>query len=146
FSFVHILMYFDDQRGIFWSSLLFFLLNIVCTFITMKLKFDGLGMFIASFISLLAVSVRLLYVLRNIDYYTFCSQPIYKKEKRMVKGKKRYSPGAVTALLALSLLLSACSNVQDSTLKELSSTAEAVLVGDASFALTDDKRLYERDQ
>lgn len=64
----------------------------------------------------------------------------------MVKGKKSYTLGTVTALLALCMLLSACSNVQNSTLKELTSTGEAVLTGDVSYALTEDKRLYERDQ
>lgn len=146
FSFVHILMYFDDQKGVFFVGLLFFVLNIVCTIVTMKLQFDGLGMFVASFISLLVVSGRLLYVLRNIDYYTFCAQPIYTKEKVMGRSKKGYKTGAVTMLLALCLLITACSNVSDSTLNDLKTTGEAALSGDVSYALMDDKRLYERDQ
>lgn len=49
------------------------------------LNYDGLGMFIASFISLGVVIARLLYVLRNIDYFTFCSQPL--SQSKQTKGK-----------------------------------------------------------
>ncbi|GIP16206.1 hypothetical protein J40TS1_18480 [Paenibacillus montaniterrae] len=146
FSLVHVLMYFDDQKGVFFVGLLFFVLNIVCTIVTMKLNYDGLGMFIASFVALLAVIGRLLYVLRNIDYYTFCAQPIYKKNSEPKGKTKRFKTSVATMLLVISLLATACSDVSDNSLEELKETGSAALAGEVSYRLVDDKRLYERDQ
>jgi len=148
FSLIHVLMYFDDQKGVFFIGLVYFILNIICTIVTMKLGFHGLGMFISSFITLIVVSIRLLYVLRNIDYYTFCAQPIYQKAESSVSRSKIKvnRPGTVTMLLVVSLLVTACSNVSTSTLDDLKTTSEAVIIGEVSYALMDDKRLYERDQ
>ena len=144
FSLVHILMYFDDQKGVFMIGALFFLLNIGCTIVTMNLDYDGLGMFIAAFIALAAVIIRLLYVLRNIDYYTFCAQPIHTKEKQTSK-RRRFRSGAVTMLIACCMLISACS-LGDDTIDDLKESGSAALAGEVSYALMDDKRLYERDQ
>ncbi|WP_372629186.1 exopolysaccharide Pel transporter PelG [Cohnella sp.] len=142
FSFVHILMYFDDRKGVLWTSLLFVALNIGCTIATMQLNYDGLGMFIASFVSLLAVSARLLYVVRNIDYYTFCAQPI-SNNARQKRGKGK--AGIVATMLIACLLATACSSGASSQTEANDSPAKMITV-DHDYRLKDDKRLYNRDQ
>lgn len=153
FSFVHILMYFDDQKGIVFTSLIFFVLNIGLTFITKGLGFDGLGMFIAAFISLVIIIFRLLYVLKNINYFTFCSQPIYvKNNKKVIKrDKSNYSKTTtivMTIVLGL-LLLTACSNTSvDSAGQKIETqlTATSLPINNSiDYSLPDDKRLYNRD-
>src|SRR5690606_10078528 len=87
FVFTHILMYFDDRKGVIWTGAIFFMLNIIGTYLMMKVGLDGLGIFIAAFIALIIVISRLLYVLRNIDYFTFCSQPIYQEKSKKLDRK-----------------------------------------------------------
>jgi len=143
FSFVHVLMYFDDRKGVLWTGLLFAVLNAGCTIVTMKLGYDGLGMFIASFLSLLVVGARLLYVLRNIDYYTFCAQPINNNvSSKRSKGKSSASIAAM--LLIVCLLATACGTDASSSQAEVS--PDPVVTLDYDYKLKDDKRLYERDQ
>src|SRR5690606_28906329 len=144
FSLVHILMYFDDQKGVFMIGALFFLLNIGCTIVTMNLDYDGLGMFIAAFIALAAVIIRLLYVLRNIHYRTLCAQIMYVKEKQTSK-RSSVSSGAVTMRIGCCMLILARS-LGDDTIDDLNESGSAALAGEVSYALMDDKRLYVRDQ
>lgn len=149
FSFVHILMYFDDQKGVFYCALFFFLLNITLTFMTKNLNYDGLGMFIAAFISLFIIISRLLYVLKNINYFTFCSQPIYYKEaiKRTNKHlKKRKHTTALMVLVISTLILSACSHAVESASQKVERQSTSLLDEPIDYSLPDDKRLYDRDR
>lgn len=149
FVFIHILMYFDDRKGVLWSGLLFVILNITCTIMMMNIGYDGLGMFIASFISIIVVIARLLYVLRNIDYYTFCSQPIYQGQtsKKPVQSKV----GTLTSVMLICvLLLSGCSEMMQSTDSANSQSSLtknlASMPSETPSTLVEDKRVYERDQ
>lgn len=149
FVFVHILMYFDDRKGVLAISSLFVVLNIGMTYWTMHEGYDGLGMFIASFVALAAVIARLLYVLRNIDYFTFCAQPIYQREQKKRKRGKAFIPGnshTLISIVVIALLLTGCTVDSDSGY-ETEETSEAVVSPslDVGLKLTEDKRLYERD-
>lgn len=147
FVLIHILMYFDDQKGVFWSGLTFFILNIACTIVTMQIGFDGLGMFVASFITIIIVIARLLYVLRNIDYYTFCSQPINTKDLAKPSKSKPNAGVLISIILVLSLVLSGCTGLEaiDTASSEPSNTNIASMPTELPSALVEDKRLYERD-
>ncbi|MDQ6420724.1 exopolysaccharide Pel transporter PelG [Paenibacillus sp. LHD-117] len=145
FVLVHILMYFDDRKGVVAIGGLFVVLNIGLSYWMMNLGYDGLGMFMASFISLAAVIARLLYVLRNIDYYTFCAQPIHVKEQvKRTRGKSFLTkPGTtVSIVLILAVTLSACSSTPDESAPETAPVSPSVM---SSSKLVEDKRLYDRD-
>ena len=78
FVFLTILLYFDDKKGSLILVLLFSLSNIAFTqeTILMGQKYYGLGFASSCFISLIFGFARLDYILKNISYFTFCSQPI----------------------------------------------------------------------
>jgi uncharacterized membrane protein len=151
FVLTHILMYFDDRKGVLGISFVFAVLNIVCSFWMMHLESDGLGMFIASGIALLLVIARLLYVLRNIDYFTFCAQPINLETSR--KKHKQFGKAATTTsiLLVSTLLLSACSvsnsepNNEDTEIEGKDIVNRASMPEETTSNIVEDKRLYERD-
>lgn len=150
FVILHLLLYFDDRKGVLTISGLFILLNAVFTFITMKLNFDGSGMFFASFIVLIIAIVRLLYVIKNIDYYTFCSQPLTTISKQN-KGKFALSKKvSMLSILFLSIvMLSACGNddkTGDKERKEVQLSEDQKEKSEEDDKLEDDKRLYERDE
>lgn len=153
FVLTHILMYFDDRKGVLLIGALFVLLNIGFTTWMMHLEYDGLGMFIASFIALVVVIVRLLHVLRNIDYFTFCSQPISPKKLAKEKSFFNKQQTFVSVLLVLSLGLSACTtgadngNAAGQEAGQAEAQAEEIEqpADDSTSRLIEDKRIYERD-
>lgn len=75
-----ILLYFDDRKGVVLLAGTFLLLNTGFTAISVALGEQGFSFFIASFITLLLTLGRLIYVLRNLNYYTFSAQPLVAKE------------------------------------------------------------------
>ncbi|MGE5397283.1 MAG: exopolysaccharide Pel transporter PelG [Chitinophagales bacterium] len=79
---IMLLFYFDDRKGTFLISFCFLVLNLGLTILSVELgeSFYGTGYFLASFISYIIALERLSYVLRNIDYFTFCSQPLWVNE------------------------------------------------------------------
>ncbi|MCU6710802.1 exopolysaccharide Pel transporter PelG [Paenibacillus sp. J5C_2022] len=150
FVLTHVLMYFDDRKGVVAISGLFVLLNVVCSIGMMKLQYDGLGMFLAAFITIVVVIARLLHVLRNIDYYTFCSQPIHQRKVRRLSFFSK-PKATVAVVLVMTLLLSACTT----GMGENSGTDSGATEPDSGLTLPDvpvstrlmeDKRLYERDE
>jgi len=144
FVLLHALMYFDDRKGVLIISGLFFFSNGVLTYFTMMMEFNGLGMFIASFCVLAIAIFRLLYILQNIDYYTFCSQPLFPENKQKnVKTAK--SPMLFLSLvITTSLLLSACSK-EETVTETAAEGAIVVATEEDTGKLVEDKRLYERD-
>ena len=89
--------------------------------------------------------VRLLYVLRNIDYYTFSSQSLISHKK--IKSEK-LSVKPLTLIILLSLIpfiLSACAEntVTSPSTKEITVPKKVIVEGE--IGLTEDKRIYERD-
>ncbi|RAV13826.1 exopolysaccharide Pel transporter PelG [Paenibacillus contaminans] len=151
FVFLHILMYFDDRKGVLIISGSFVLLNAVLSYWTMMGENDGFGMFIAAFIGLAAVIARLLYVLRNIDYYTFCSQPLMTKRKQAeAQTPIVKSAAVVSSVLVLSLFLSACTSggTAESQGEPGAGEGDQAVVSESlvSNGLQEDKRLYDRDE
>ncbi|MEZ7173190.1 exopolysaccharide Pel transporter PelG [Sporosarcina sp. OR05] len=152
FMFTHILMYFDDRKGVLGISMLFALLNIGFTYWMMQIEFDGLGMFIASAIVVLLVLARLLYVLRNLDYYTFCAQPITVETAR--KKHKQFGKATSTAALLLvsTMFLAGCmpdrlADDHEGTDEQTEAKANrASMPDEIDTRLLEDKRLYERDE
>jgi polysaccharide biosynthesis protein PelG len=145
FILLHILMYFDDQKGIFILGGSFIVTNGILTYITMNLEYDGIGMFISSFVFVCLVLSRILYLIQQIDYYTFCPQPIATMvtQKKSLLSKKS---GVITATFLSVFLLAACTD-EATELNEtvLGSPTAQIGVSTTDFFEIDDKRLYERD-
>jgi len=138
-----IMLYFDDRRGAAGLSTLLVVLNTGLTWWTKEAEFHGFGLFAASFLTLILALARLLYFVRNIDYYTFCSQPLVHNRKR---------PGKIAVLRARLLkvgmaslvvaMLAGCSTGNLEAMDPADAIAPAVTNGDK---LVEDKRIYERD-
>ncbi len=142
-----VMMYYDDRKGALWMSGSFVVLNAGLSYWTMSIGFDGLGMFIASFLILVAALIRMMTYARNIDYYTFCSQPI-APIARSAKRKKwrRLSLPGTAVLLAAVLLIAGCTPSNEAPQTSAAPTAYSHSAESAaSTGLREDKRLYERD-
>lgn len=74
-----VLLYFDDRKGTLMSSIIFFVLSIIFTYISRVKGIDyyGLGFFAATLISSIFALFRLRYYMKNLDYYVFCTQPLF---------------------------------------------------------------------
>jgi polysaccharide biosynthesis protein PelG len=79
-----ILLYFEDQQGVLWIVSAFFILNTV---------FGGIGLwngqesygftfFLAAAISCVLTIWRLSYFCKRINYYVFCSRPVFYQERK----------------------------------------------------------------
>ncbi|MGM0881210.1 MAG: exopolysaccharide Pel transporter PelG [Bacillota bacterium] len=142
------MLYFDDRKGVLILSGLFVALNAVLTFWTMHKGYHGLGLFLAALLTLAAALGRLMLYVRNIDYYTFCSQPITAPRKssffRRLRGK---TSTTAVLLVGVAVLLSACSDNSNADIladeNDVSSNAPSVV---QTNGLTEDKKLYERDK
>lgn len=84
FIIVLVELYFENRKGAFIITSIFLLTNILFTCISLKLgtNYYGIGYFLSSFISLIIGLISLSDFLDNIDYITFCSQPVIYNEKR----------------------------------------------------------------
>lgn len=73
-----LLLYFEDRKGALYTAIIFFLSTSSLTYVTLFLGENtyGFGFFIGAFISLIFGIIRLVIFIRDIDYHTFCSQPI----------------------------------------------------------------------
>ncbi len=143
-----ILLYFDDRKGVTAISGLFVLLNIGLSYWMMKAGFHGLGMFAASFLFLVLGLSRLVYYVRNIDYYTFCAQPISIRRKAPFWRKWKTASARIATALALFLALTAC--VDGDAANDAGETAAPAVETPVQEPaepqrLIEDKRLYERD-
>lgn len=140
FILLHILMYFDDRKGILQLAAGFIGASILFTYFTMKLELHGLGFFLASFVGVVCTFGRLLFIVKNIDYYTYCPQPILTigstSKKKFWKSKKH----VLLPLLFLSFLLVGCT---DEKVQPALSTTEQTPI--STNITIDDKRIYERD-
>jgi uncharacterized membrane protein len=83
FILVLVLLYFDDRKGALSVTALFLVSNLLFTGITLFLgeSFYGFGFFICTMMSLGAGLIRLLWYIKRINYYTFCTQPLYHRER-----------------------------------------------------------------
>ncbi|PYI53833.1 exopolysaccharide Pel transporter PelG [Paenibacillus flagellatus] len=149
-----LMLYYDDRKGALAISGLFVVLNAVFSYWTMQAESHGLGLVLASFAALALALARLLTYVRNIDYYTYCDQPLGPSAGksgpslnpfRRRKGAK--AAAAATMLLVLAGLLSACT---DEAPEERQPAGAVPAVAQepapaASERFVEDKRLYERD-
>ncbi|MGE5703075.1 MAG: exopolysaccharide Pel transporter PelG [Clostridia bacterium] len=81
FVIVLLLLYYDDRKGAIAVTTLFVLSTAVLTLALLPLQDYGFSFFVSAFLSLAAAIWRLIYFLRHIDYYTFCSQPLFSKQQ-----------------------------------------------------------------
>lgn len=77
-------LYFENKKGAVKVSFIFLVLNIIFTLGTLVLgqNYFGVGFFLAALISLLISLFNLHGFISDIDYITFCSQPIINKEEK----------------------------------------------------------------
>ncbi|WP_341322820.1 exopolysaccharide Pel transporter PelG [Solibacillus sp. FSL H8-0523] len=142
----HLLMYFDDRKGILILSGVFVLLCATCTYFSMQLALHGMGLFIAAFISLCAVLLRLSYITKNIDYFTYCPQPVQTLSPP--KKFKALSPKSLRffSLIAL-IFIVGCSDAKSDELANANLNTPPISENQIvnNFITIDDKRIYERD-
>lgn len=79
YTVVLILLYYDDQQGACWTITIYTIGSMLLTLILLRFGNIGFSVFIIAFISLLFGLRKLTRYLNNIDYYTFCSQPLVPK-------------------------------------------------------------------
>jgi len=75
-----LLLYFDDRKGTLVLQCAFLAFNTVLTAFSVYLGDMGFSFFIAAFVTLLLTILRLVYLFRNLNYYTFSAQPLIAKE------------------------------------------------------------------
>lgn len=141
------MLYFDDRKGVLIISGLFVALNAALTIWTMNIGYHGLGLFLAALLTLALALGRLMLYIRDIDYHTFCSQPITIARQSFFKRQWRSkATTSAVLLLGVAMLLSSCSGNASSAVQEDANN----ILSDApnvvqKTGLTEDKRLYERD-
>lgn len=146
------LLYFDDRKGVLAVSFFFVCMNAGLTYWMLRYQYDGIGMFYASFLGLVAAMMRLLYVLRNIDYYTFCSQPINNRRKQWMTRLPTGKSFAILSLVViLSVVLSGCTNQSGTSPtgatqpQENAEDSKALPIVETG-AIIEDKRIYQEDR
>ncbi len=81
YTIVLVLLYFDDQTGALVTTAAYTVGSILLTFLFQLHGSYGYAVFISGFISLLIGIAKLTHYLNQIDYYTFCSQPLIPQDK-----------------------------------------------------------------
>ncbi|CAM4060306.1 exopolysaccharide Pel transporter PelG [Paenibacillus alkaliterrae] len=141
------MLYYDDRKGVLIISGIFVAFNAALTYLTMHTGHHGLGMFLAALLTLTLALGRLMQYVRNIDYYTFCSQPITAPPKSSFL-RRLFGKASTTAVLLVgaATLLSACTS-NSSTVIPANANDSGAPVPEAvqKFGLTEDKKIYERD-
>ena len=86
---VLLMLYFDDRLGALLSSLIFFAVCAAVTFALMRFGIDyyGIGFFAAAILTTIVSFVRLMRYINNINFYTFCRQPVYGSLRKGLVGK-----------------------------------------------------------
>lgn len=141
FVILHLIMYFDDQKGVLALASSFVILSAVLTYVTMILGLHGFGLFIASFIVLGATIWRLYFILNNIQYYTYCPQPVISM-KQTAKSKASVT---VVSLLALFFLAGCVDSSTESDSQQMNEGEQLPTISPSQQITIDDKRIYERD-
>ncbi|WP_438446801.1 exopolysaccharide Pel transporter PelG [Gorillibacterium sp. sgz5001074] len=88
FVLVLILLYFDDRKGAVCTTAILFVGNGLLNGLEVFGESHGFAFFVTALAALAVVMVRLLYVTKNINYYTYCSQPLVSGLK-MTTGFRR---------------------------------------------------------
>jgi polysaccharide biosynthesis protein PelG len=151
-----LMLYYDDRRGVLVISGLLVGMNAGFSYWSMHQGSHGLGMFLAALVTLAIALARLLFFVRNIDYYTFCTQPIVVMGKQPLwrrlrsrapwKGWQGRKSGSAAMALAAVVLLAGCTDNEGAEASGAGTAAPGSAVTAASKeGLAEDKRLYERD-
>jgi uncharacterized membrane protein len=84
-----IMLYFEDRRGALWIATLFLATSAGFNYVSVLMGENtyGFGLFLASFISLATAMVRLVYYTNRIDYFVFCSQPVFNRGQNGLLSK-----------------------------------------------------------
>ncbi|MDO3411579.1 exopolysaccharide Pel transporter PelG [Saccharibacillus sp. CPCC 101409] len=144
-----LLLYYDDRKGVLMISGTFLLLNLLLGILTMRTGYDGYGMLLASFVALVLALRRTRAYVQDIDYYTFCAQPLTPPAARRSRPLWARTSALASGLIASVFLLAACSGEPADSASPAASeqTAAADSSSDSSAnALQEDKRIYERDE
>lgn len=80
---ITLLLYLEDRTGALGSAGIFLLTNAGFNYLSLQLGEStyGFGFFLAAFLSLVGALWRLGYYTDRIDYYVFCSQPVFNNTK-----------------------------------------------------------------
>ncbi len=72
------LLYFDDINGATGISFSFFITNLIFTYALLHLgvRIDGFGFFLSTGVTFFIGYARLSHYLMNLDYFTYCNQPL----------------------------------------------------------------------
>ncbi|MBM3705953.1 MAG: hypothetical protein FJW66_05445 [Actinobacteria bacterium] len=83
-----VLLYFEDRSGALFIVASFLISNVIFTYLTLNYSESvySMGYFAASFFALIIAVIQLVF-LKNINYHTFCGQPIIYKERKGLIGK-----------------------------------------------------------
>lgn len=78
-----LLLYFEDRKGAFRTSALFFFSNLLLSLLLLPFGFNGYGISFAvgSGITFLYAISRLFHYIKDIDYYTFCQSNVSPKKR-----------------------------------------------------------------
>ncbi|CAM4144793.1 hypothetical protein BAPA111461_21480 [Bacillus paramycoides] len=78
-----LLLYFEDRKGAFRTSALFFFANLLLSILLLPFGFNGYGISFAigSSITFSYAIYRLFAYIKNIDYYTFCQSNAPMKQR-----------------------------------------------------------------
>jgi len=80
---ITILLYVEDRKGALWISAIFLIMNV--GFNVLGLEFGenayGFGFFLAAFLSLVISFGRLVYYSKRLDYFVFCSRPVFYNKR-----------------------------------------------------------------
>lgn len=73
-----VLLYFDDTLGALFITGTFFFSNLLLTGLSLNMSdnFRGFGFFVSTVITFVVCYLRLNYYTKNLDYYTYCNQPL----------------------------------------------------------------------
>lgn len=86
---ITLLLYFEDRRGALIICSIFLVLNIMFNLISLYFGETtyGFGFFLAAFIGLIVSIFRLHYFSERIDYFVFCSRPVFHQHEQGVFHK-----------------------------------------------------------
>jgi len=78
-----LLLYFDDRKSSFQIMLVFYVVHMICVFISVRIGTNviGLGSTVAGVISIIFAFVKLRKMVGSLDYRLYCSQPISAVEE-----------------------------------------------------------------
>ncbi|WLR54467.1 exopolysaccharide Pel transporter PelG [Mesobacillus subterraneus] len=87
YTMFHFILYFDDKKGAMISAGTYALLSVFFTVIILYTGHYGLSVFLAGAVAVVITGKRLTFYLNELDYYTFCAQPLFRTEENYKVSK-----------------------------------------------------------